>query len=84
MHTSDWLQLALYIGLLALITKPMGLYLHRVLDADGRTWLDPILKPLYDYGWVVGLLAAFAVYALVMRVVPGKEVVRQRLAEQPA
>ena len=31
---------------LALITKPMGLYLVRVLDANGRTWLDPILKPL--------------------------------------
>src|ERR1039458_6018401 len=24
----------------------MGLYLVRVLDAKGRTWLDPILKPL--------------------------------------
>ncbi len=30
----------------ALLTKPMGLYLVRVLDANGRTWLDPILKPL--------------------------------------
>jgi K+-transporting ATPase ATPase A chain len=30
----------------ALITKPMGLYLVRVLDASGKTWLDPILKPL--------------------------------------
>ena len=24
-----------------LITKPMGLYLMRVLDANGKTWLDP-------------------------------------------
>lgn len=42
----DWLQLALYVAALALITKPMGLYLMRVLDARGRTWLDPVLKPL--------------------------------------
>ena len=46
MHTNDWLQLALFLGLLALITKPMGLYLMQVLDAQGRTWLDPILKPI--------------------------------------
>ena len=45
-HANDWLQLALFVGFLALITKPMGLYLHRVLDANGRTWLDPILRPL--------------------------------------
>ena len=31
---------------LAAITKPMGLYLLRVLDANGRTWLDPVLGPL--------------------------------------
>jgi len=41
-----WLQLALYVGILLLITKPLGLYLFQVLDARGRTWLDPILGPL--------------------------------------
>jgi potassium-transporting ATPase potassium-binding subunit len=46
MHSIDWLQLALFVAALALITKPMGLYLMRVLDANGRTWLDPVLKPL--------------------------------------
>jgi potassium-transporting ATPase potassium-binding subunit len=46
MHSFDWLQLCLYVALLALITKPMGLYLVRVLDANGRTWLDTALKPL--------------------------------------
>jgi K+-transporting ATPase ATPase A chain len=46
MRSIDWLQLALYVGAIALITKPMGLYLVRVLDANGRTWLDPVLKPL--------------------------------------
>lgn len=46
MHSIDWLQLGLYVAILALITKPIGLYLLRVLDANGRTWLDPIIKPL--------------------------------------
>ena len=45
MRAVDWLQLVLYVGALALITKPMGLYLVQVLDAKGRTWLDPIIKP---------------------------------------
>src|SRR6202165_1127905 len=46
MRSIDWLQLAVYVGLIALITKPMGLYLMPVLDAKGRTGFDPILKPL--------------------------------------
>jgi potassium-transporting ATPase potassium-binding subunit len=40
------MQLACFVGLLALLTKPVGLYLCQVLEADGRTWFDPILKPL--------------------------------------
>src|SRR5579862_43113 len=46
MQMNGWIQLALFIGLLALITKPMGLYLVQVLDANGKTWLDPVMKPL--------------------------------------
>src|SRR6266567_1233395 len=46
MQTSGWLQLALYVVALAAITKPMGLYLCQVLDANGRTWVDPVIKPL--------------------------------------
>jgi potassium-transporting ATPase potassium-binding subunit len=40
-----WIQLALYLGLLLLITKPLGLYLLQILDAKGKTWLDPIWRP---------------------------------------
>ena len=46
MQTSGWIQFTLYIVALALITKPMGLYLLQVLDTNGRTWLDPLLRPL--------------------------------------
>src|SRR5476651_42596 len=46
MNTSGWIQLILYVGVLLAITKPLGLYLCRVLDADGKTFLDPVVKPL--------------------------------------
>jgi len=46
MQASGWLQFALYFVALVLITKPMGLYLLQVLDANGRTWLDPVMRPL--------------------------------------
>ena len=46
MNVHQWIELALYIAALVLITKPLGLYINRVLDANGRTSLDPILKPL--------------------------------------
>src|SRR5437899_11066276 len=46
MQTSGWIQLALFVAALAVITKPIGLYLMQVLDANGRTWFDPVLRPL--------------------------------------
>src|SRR5664280_655136 len=56
MNTSGWLQLALFVGALALITKPMGLYLMRVLDPKGKTWLDPVIRPVERLSyWVMGV-----------------------------
>jgi len=56
MNSSGWLQLALYVGALALITKPMGLYLMRVLDVNGKTWLDPVIRPVERLSyWVMGV-----------------------------
>ncbi len=43
---SSWIQLLLYIGVLLALTKPLGIYLFRVLDADGRTFLDPVVRPI--------------------------------------
>jgi K+-transporting ATPase ATPase A chain len=45
MDLYGWLQLALFLGLLLAVTKPLGLYLVRVLEPDGRTWLDRPVKP---------------------------------------
>jgi K+-transporting ATPase ATPase A chain len=49
MTMSCWIQLAIYVLVLVAITKPLGIYLFRVLDpeqAGGGTFLEPAL------GWL--------------------------------
>lgn len=46
MRSTDWFQLGLFVAAVTLVTKPMGLYLLRVLDVNGQTWLDPLVRPL--------------------------------------
>ena len=46
MDLYGWLQLILFISVLLALTKPVGLYLVRVLDPGGKTFLDGALKPL--------------------------------------
>ena len=53
MNAHSWLELALFIGALAIITKPLGLYINRVLNPNGRTWLDPVLRPLEKLTYAV-------------------------------
>ena len=45
-NLNAWTQLALYVGALILITKPLGLYLVQVLDVHGETWIDRIVRPV--------------------------------------
>ena len=42
MFAQDYVQLALFLVILALTAKPLGIYLERVFDGS-RTWLSPIL-----------------------------------------
>ncbi len=44
--TFGWIQLTIYVGVLLLLTRPTGMYLLRVLDAEGKTLLDPLLGPV--------------------------------------
>ncbi|HVP90852.1 MAG TPA: potassium-transporting ATPase subunit KdpA [Terriglobales bacterium] len=46
MNVSGWLQLALFVACLFVLTKPVGLYLLSVLESGGRTWLDRAAKPV--------------------------------------
>jgi NCS1 family nucleobase:cation symporter-1 len=49
--------------------------------ADG---FIPILKPLYDFSWVIGLLVAFVVYGVLMKYFAGEETARQSIGEAAA
>jgi potassium-transporting ATPase potassium-binding subunit len=46
MNILGWLELAIYLIVLLVITKPLGIYLVRVLDTNGKTFLDPVVKPV--------------------------------------
>ena len=52
MNTSGWLQLALYLGVLLLITKPLGIYLFQVLDGK-NTFLEPVLGPVERFTYKI-------------------------------
>src|SRR5579871_7065457 len=45
MSANGWLQFAVYSIILLAVTRPVGLYLVRVLEGQ-RTWLDPVLRPI--------------------------------------
>ena len=76
-NPNAWFQFALFLGALLLITKPLGLYLVQVLDARGKTWLDPLVRPFErltyrlcgvdstsEQGWI-GYTVALLVFSLV-------------------
>src|SRR3984893_13959934 len=45
MTANGWFQIALFFGVILLVTKPVGIYMARVFERE-RTWLDPVLRPL--------------------------------------
>ncbi|MCU0892976.1 MAG: potassium-transporting ATPase subunit KdpA [Rhodospirillales bacterium] len=45
MTVSGWVQIALYVGLVLLIARPLGGYLARIVEAE-RTLLSPVLLPV--------------------------------------
>jgi K+-transporting ATPase ATPase A chain len=44
--TLGWAQLTAFTGLLLVLTRPTGVYLFQVLDAQGKTFLEPVLRPV--------------------------------------
>jgi len=52
-NPNAWFQFALYVVALLLLTKPLGLYLVQILDARGKTWLDPVVRPLERFTYRV-------------------------------
>jgi len=46
MYLKEFIQLLIYVGAVLAITKPMGVYLFNILNVNGKTWLDKIIKPI--------------------------------------
>jgi K+-transporting ATPase ATPase A chain len=45
MTINGWLQIAVFLGLILLVTKPMGVFMTRVFNRE-KTFLDPLLRPV--------------------------------------
>jgi K+-transporting ATPase ATPase A chain len=45
MTANGWLQILLFLVLIFLITKPLGIFMTRVFNRE-RTFLDPVLRPI--------------------------------------
>ncbi len=45
MTVNGWLQILVYLFLIFLVTKPLGIFMARVFNRE-RTFLDPVLRPV--------------------------------------
>jgi potassium-transporting ATPase potassium-binding subunit len=45
MTANGWFQIGLFLGVVLLVTKPLGVYLYRVFERKS-TWLDPVFRPV--------------------------------------
>ena len=45
MTVNGWLQIFFFLGLIFLVTKPMGIFMARVFSRE-KTFMDPVLRPL--------------------------------------
>lgn len=45
MTANGWLQFVVFVGVLLLLMRPLGLYMARVLQGE-KTFLDPVLRPV--------------------------------------
>ena len=45
MTANGWLQILIFLGLILLVTKPLGVFMTRVFNRE-RTFLDPLLRPV--------------------------------------
>jgi len=45
MTFNGWFQIAIFLALIFLVTKPMGVFMTRVFNRE-RTFLDPVMRPI--------------------------------------
>jgi potassium-transporting ATPase potassium-binding subunit len=46
MILTGWIELTVFLGVLAFLTKPIGRYLYTVLETSEKTVLSPVLRPV--------------------------------------
>jgi K+-transporting ATPase ATPase A chain len=46
MDLFGWVQLCVFVGILLILTRPMGVYLFNVLETQEKTILTPVMGPL--------------------------------------
>ena len=45
MTANGWFQIGLYLLVIFLVTKPMGVFMTKVFNRE-KTFLDPVLRPI--------------------------------------
>jgi len=45
MTSNGWLQILFFLGVVFLVTKPMGIFMTRVFNRE-KTFMDPVLRPI--------------------------------------
>ena len=45
MTANGWLQILVFLGLILLVTKPLGVFMARVFSRE-KTFMDPVLRPV--------------------------------------
>src|SRR6201993_2643770 len=45
MTLNGWFQIFLFLGLVLLVTKPLGVFMTRVFNRE-KTFMDPVLRPV--------------------------------------
>ena len=45
MTANGWFQILLFLALIFLVTKPMGVFMATVFSRE-RTFMDPVLRPI--------------------------------------
>jgi potassium-transporting ATPase potassium-binding subunit len=45
MTANGWFQILLFLALVFLVTKPIGIFMTRVFNRE-RTFMDPVLRPI--------------------------------------
>ena len=45
MTWNGWLQIAVFVAVVLVLVKPLGLYMTKVFNGE-RTWLSPVLRPV--------------------------------------